>query len=143
MFAAGAGPASTAARKLTVDRDGATLLIAAAEQAGVHRYVMISAMGADSFDPASDEIFQVYLRAKSEADAALRGSGLDWTVIRPGGLTDEAPKATVTVGETVERGTIPRADVAAVALACLTGAAIGRQFELISGPTPIADALAT
>ncbi len=141
VFAAGAGPVSTAARKLTVDRDGATLLIAGATQAGVQRYVMVSSMGADDFDPDSDEIFQVYLRAKSEADAALRESGLDWTIVRPGGLTDEPPAGEITIGERLERGTIPRADVAAVLLACLSGAASGRQFEVISGATPIAEAL--
>ena len=142
VFAAGAGPNSTAARKLTVDRDGATLLIAAAKLAAVQRYVMVSAMGADSYDPDSEEIFQVYLRAKSDADAALRESGLDWTVVRPGGLTDDAPTGEISVGETEERGTIPRADVAAVLVACLNGAASGRQFELISGTTAIAEALA-
>jgi uncharacterized protein YbjT (DUF2867 family) len=142
VFAAGAGPGSTAARKLTVDRDGATLLLEAAKLAGVQRYVMVSAMGADGFDPNSEEIFQVYLRAKSEADAAVRESDLDWTIVRPGGLTDDVPTGEITIGETVERGTIPRADVAAVLVACLEGAASGRQFELISGPTPIAEALA-
>jgi uncharacterized protein YbjT (DUF2867 family) len=142
VFAAGAGPNSTAARKLTVDRDGAILLIAAAKLAGVGRYVMVSAMGADGFDSNSEEIFQIYLRAKSEADAALRASDLDWTVVRPGGLTDEPPTGEITVGETVERGTIPRADVAAVLLTCLGGAASGRQFEVISGPSAITDALA-
>jgi uncharacterized protein YbjT (DUF2867 family) len=142
VFAAGAGPGSNAERKLTVDRDGATLLIAGAKLAGIARYVMVSAMGADGFDPDSEEIFQVYLRAKSEADAALRESGLDWTVVRPGGLTDETPTGEIVIGESVDRGTIPRADVAAVLLACLHGAASGRQFEVISGPTPIADALA-
>jgi uncharacterized protein YbjT (DUF2867 family) len=142
VFAAGAGPGSTAARKLTVDRDGATLLIAAAKLAGVSRYVMVSAMGADGYDPKSEEIFQVYLRAKSEADAALRESGLDWTIVRPGGLTDDVPTGEITIGESVDRGTIPRADVASILVACLSGTAIGRQFEVISGPTPIAEALA-
>ena len=142
VFSAGAGPGSTAARKLTVDRDGALLLMAAAEQAGVDRYVMVSAIGADNFNPDSTEVFQVYLRAKSEADAALRASRLDWTVVRPGGLTDEPSIGRITVGESVGSGTIPRADVAAVIVACLGGAARRRQFELISGPTPIAEALA-
>jgi uncharacterized protein YbjT (DUF2867 family) len=142
VFAAGAGPGSTAERKLTVDRDGATLLIAATEQAGVTRYVLISAMGADSFDAASTDIFQVYLRAKSEADAALRKSDLDWTIVRPGGLTDEPGTGKVSVGESTGRGTIPRADVAAVVAQCLTTAStIGTQFEVISGDTAIGAAL--
>lgn len=142
VFAAGAGPGSTAARKLTVDRDGALLLIAAAEKAEVDRYVMISAIGADSFDPDSTEIFQVYLRAKSDADAAVRASGLDWTVVRPGGLTDEPGTGRITVGESIGGGKIPRPDVAEVVVACLGGAGSKRQFEVISGPTPIPEALA-
>ena len=142
VFAAGAGPGSTAERKLTVDRDGATLLIEAAKAAKVSRYVMISSIGADTFDPDSGEIFQVYLRAKSEADAALRDSGLDWTIVRPGGLTDEPPTGEITIGETVKRGSIPRADVAAIVVECLTGAAKGSQFEVVSGTTPITEALA-
>ena len=142
VFAAGAGPGSNAARKLTVDRDGATLLAAAAQQAAVRRYVMISAMGADAFVPESDDIFQVYLRAKSEADAALRETNLDWTIVRPGGLTNEPGTGLVTVAASTGRGSIPRADVAAVVASCLLEkTAIGMQFELISGSTPIATAL--
>jgi uncharacterized protein YbjT (DUF2867 family) len=144
VFAAGAGPGSTAERKLTVDRDGATLLIEAAESAGVTRYVMISAMGADTFDADSAEIFQIYLRAKSEADTAVRQSALDWTIVRPGGLTDGPGSGHVKIGRSLERGTISRADVAAVVTHCLTSDhTIGRQFEVISGDTPIEAALAS
>lgn len=141
VFAAGAGSGSTAERKLTVDRDGAILLGEAAVAAGVQRYVVISAMSTDSFDPDSDDVFQVYLRAKSEADAAIKAMSLDWTIVRPGGLTDESPTGSVTVGATVDRGSIPRADVAAVIVTLLsTGSVIREQFEVISGDTPIADA---
>jgi uncharacterized protein YbjT (DUF2867 family) len=144
VLAGGPFPGRTAERKLTVDRDGATLLIAAAKLAGVARYVMISAMGADTFDADSKDIFQVYLRAKSEADAALRNSELDWTVVRPGGLTDNPGTGAVTIGESTRRGTIPRADVAAVVVQCLTSAAtIGKQFDVISGDTSIEATLAT
>ncbi len=143
VFAAGAGPNSTAARKESVDRNGAVLLAQAAAAAGVRRYVMVSAIGADDFDPDSDEIFQVYLRAKSEADAALRDTSLDWTIVRPGGLTDDDPTGRVTAAPSTGRGQIPRADVAAVLVAALLDASsIGKQFELISGDVPIAEALA-
>ncbi|RFA22503.1 SDR family oxidoreductase [Subtercola boreus] len=143
VFAAGAGPNSTAERKLTVDRDGAILLADAAEVAGIGRYVLISSMGADDFDPDSEEVFQVYLQAKSAADANVRSRNLEWTIIRPGGLTDDAPTGEVTLAESTGRGTIPRADVAAlVAAALLDGIAIGAQFEAISGDIPIPDALA-
>jgi uncharacterized protein YbjT (DUF2867 family) len=142
VFAAGAGPASGAARKDTVDRDAAILLADAAQAAGVRRYVMVSAMGADGYDPSSTEVFQIYLRAKADADAAVRGRDLDWTIVRPGGLTNAAPTGLVTVGESTGRGSIPRADVAAVLLAVLDHpATVSKQFELISGPTPVAEAL--
>lgn len=142
VFAAGGGPASGPERKLTVDRDGAILLADAAERAGVRRYVMISALRTDGYDPDSDDVFQVYLRAKSEADANLRGRDLDWTIVRPGGLTDEPATGAVRVGDDTGDGTIPRADVAALVVQALVGArAIRRQFEVISGDQPIDAAL--
>ena len=143
VFAAGAGANSDADRKLTLDRDGAILLADASVRAGVRRMIVVSSMGADGFDPNSDDVFQVYLRAKSEADAAVRQRELDWTIVRPGALTDEEATALVTVGETVDRGSIPRADVAAIILALLVDVSgVGRQFEVVSGQTPLAEALA-
>jgi uncharacterized protein YbjT (DUF2867 family) len=143
VFAAGAGPDSGAARKLTVDRDGAVLLADAAERAGVRRYVLVSALAADHFDPDSDDVFQVYLRAKSEADADLRRRDLDWTVVRPGGLTDDPGTGRVRVAAETGRGSVPRADVAAVLVALLsTGAGVRAQFELVGGDTPVAEAVA-
>jgi uncharacterized protein YbjT (DUF2867 family) len=152
VFAAGGGGGSGAERKLTIDRDGAILLADAAEKAGVGRYVMVSAIGTDDFDPAraelpaenDDDVYQVYMRAKSEADADLRGRDLDWTIVRPGGLTDDAGTGLVTAATTVERGTIPRADVAEIiATALLEGTAVKTQFEVVSGDATVSDALAT
>lgn len=143
VFAAGAGPDSSAERKLTVDRDAAIALRDAAAAAGVSRYVLVSAIAADDFDRDSDEIYQVYLRAKSDADAAVRRSDLDWTIVRPGGLTNDAAHGRVRIAESTGRGTISRDDVAAVLLAVLDEpTTVGRQFEVISGDTPISEALA-
>lgn len=144
VFAAGGGPNSGADRKLTVDRDAAIMLADAAELAGVGRIVVVSAMGADNFDADSDDVFQIYLKAKSEADAAIRSRDLDWTIVRPGGLTDDAATGTVTVAESTGTGSIPRADVANVLAALLIdGTAIRKQFEVISGDTDITAALAS
>ena len=144
VFAAGAGPGSTAERKFTVDRDAAILLADAAEAAGVPRLVVVSAIGTDDFDPESDDIFQLYSRAKSEADASVRERDLDWTIVRPGGLTNDPGTGRVHVGATVTRGRIPRADVAATIAALLeTGGASRTQFELVAGDDPIVEALAT
>jgi uncharacterized protein YbjT (DUF2867 family) len=145
VFAAGAGPGSGAARKQTVDRDGAILLADAAEAAGVRRYVMISAIGADveAPDDIGDPVFVAYLRAKGAADDAIRArKALDATVVRPGHLTDDPGTGRVEISDQTGHGDIPREDVAAVLLAVLdTPATAGRTFEVISGGTPIADAL--
>jgi cytosine deaminase len=141
VFAAGAGPGSGAERKLTMDRDGATKLIDACRQAGVSRYVMISAMGARA-GITGDDVFQVYLRAKFEADEALRSSGLDYTVVRPGRLTDDPGSGLIALGEELARGSIPRTDVAATLLLTIPAPnTIGKTLDLVSGPLPIAEAV--
>lgn len=143
VFAAGAGPGSGAARKDTVDRAAAMLLADAAVAAGVRRYLMVSAYGADQGDPDSQEVYQVYLRAKAAADADLRGRDLDWTIVRPGGLTDDPGTGRVRLGSHVPAGRIPRADVAALLVAALEDrSSIGKQFEAVSGDDPIAAAVA-
>lgn len=140
VFAAGAGPGSGAARKWTVDRDGALKLIEAAKKNGIRRYVMISAMGVD--EPRGDEVFQAYSRAKAEADQALRESGLDWTIIRPGRLTDEPGRGRVALAPSLPAGEVPRADVAAVLAEVLeTPASTGHQLDLTTGDLTIPEAL--
>ncbi len=144
VFAAGAGPGSGAARKETVDRDAAILLADAAQAAGVERYVMISAMAADPQATADDAVFQAYLRAKGVADEAIRSrSGLNATIVRPGLLTDDAATGRVNIADSTGRGSIPREDVAAVLVAVLDEPRTsGQTFELISGETPVAEAVA-
>jgi uncharacterized protein YbjT (DUF2867 family) len=142
VFAAGGGPSSGAERKETVDKGAAVLLADAAEQSGVRRYVMVSSMGTDDADPDSDEVFQVYLRAKKAADDDLRARDLDWTVVRPGRLTDEPAAGRVQVG-TLSRGEISRADVATVlAEVLVTDSTIGATFDLLGGHQTIESALA-
>lgn len=141
VFAAGAGPGSGAERKETVDFGAAVKLREAAEQAGVDRYVMVSAMGTDD-PPQDDDVFSIYLRAKARADRDLAASDLDWTIVRPGRLTDDQPTGRVRAARHVERGEVPRADVAAVLAAALADdSTIGRVFEVVGGDTPIVDAL--
>jgi uncharacterized protein YbjT (DUF2867 family) len=145
VFAAGAGPGSGAARKETVDRDAAILLADAAEAAKVSRYVMISSMGADAEAPdeAGDPVFVAYLRAKGAADDNVRArKTLDSTIVRPGLLTNDPGTGRVTIADDTGRASIPREDVAAVLLAVLdTPGTAGQTFEVISGDTPIADAV--
>ena len=142
VFAAGAGPGSGSERKETMDYGGAVKLIAAAKQAGVGRYVIVSSMGADP-DATGNDTFSVYLRAKGRADEAVRASGLDSTVVRPGGLTNDAGTGRVRLGESLPRGQVTRDDVAAVLVAVLDSpSTIGRTADLIGGDAPIAEAVA-
>jgi uncharacterized protein YbjT (DUF2867 family) len=142
VFAAGAGPGSGPARKETMDYGGAVRLIAAAKQAGISRYVIVSSMGADP-DAPGDDTFSVYLRAKGRADDAVRSSGLDATVVRPGGLTNDPGTGRVSLGENLRGGQVPRDDVATVLTAVLDSPnTIGKTVDLVSGDRPIAEAVA-
>lgn len=141
VFAAGAGPGSGAERKETVDLGAAVKLIRACEATGVRRYLMVSAMGAADPEAGSDEMMP-YLRAKAGADDALRESDLEYTIVRPGRLTDDEATGLVTVGESLDYGEVTRADVALVLAACLNEPnTIGKTFDLVGGETPLAEAL--
>jgi uncharacterized protein YbjT (DUF2867 family) len=141
VFAAGAGPGSGAARKLTMDRDGAVKLIDAARSAGVPRYVIVSSVGAES-PPDGDDVFSVYLRAKAEADRAVMDSDRDWTVIRPGLLTDAPGTGRARIQEEPIRAEVPRDDVAAVLAAVVDESrAVGKVLYVVGGDEPIETAL--
>lgn len=142
VFAAGAGPGSGPERKRTVDLGAAVKLLDAAQRTGARRYLMISSMGAA--DPGSGtEAMRPYLEAKAQADAALVASDLDWTIVRPGRLTDEPGTGLIDAAKSLGRfGSIARDDVAAVLVSCLdTAQTVRATFEVLEGQTPIADAL--
>jgi uncharacterized protein YbjT (DUF2867 family) len=142
VFAAGGGPDGNAQRKETVDKGAAIMLADAAQAAGVRRYVMISAMGTEQADPESDDVFQVYLRAKQAADDDVRSRDLDWTIIRPGRLTDDVPTGRVAIGR-LEPGSVTRGDVAHVLAEVLeSDAAIGKTFDVLNGDDPVNQAVA-
>ncbi|MBA2808283.1 SDR family oxidoreductase [Streptomyces sp. KM273126] len=142
VFAAGAGPGSGAARKDTVDRGAAVLFADAAVRTGVRRYIVVSSMGADANHPGG-EVFDAYLRAKGKADEYVRGqSALDWTILRPGALTNDAGSGLVRLEASTGRGSITRDDVAAVLAELVdTSATAGLTLELISGSTPVSVAV--
>ncbi|MFJ5155055.1 SDR family oxidoreductase [Streptomyces sp. NPDC088353] len=142
VFAAGAGPGSGAARKDTVDKGAAVLFADAAVRAGVRRHLVVSSMGADAAHKG-DEVFDVYLRAKGEADDHVRRQeALDWTILRPGSLTDDAGTGQVRLEAHTGRGMIPRDDVAAVLAELVeTPATAGLTLELVSGSAPVSVAV--
>ncbi|WP_144708337.1 SDR family oxidoreductase [Dermacoccus nishinomiyaensis] len=144
VFAAGGGPESGRARKWSVDLMGAVLLADAAEKAGVRRYVMVSSIGSDAPESVDAGAFQVYLYAKGGADADLRTRDLDWTIVRPGMLTDDAPTGQVTINPDQQRQPITRGDVAHTLAQVLTsGHAIRETFVVVNGATPVDEAVAS
>ncbi|MER6942288.1 NAD(P)-binding oxidoreductase, partial [Nocardioides sp. NPDC000441] len=128
----------------TVDLEGSTKSIAGAKAAGIRRFVQVSAISVDEPVPAdAGEVWKAYVEAKRDADIALRDSDLEWTILRPGGLTDEPATGRVKLAEKVDRDTIPRADVAAVIAAVIDDdATVGKQWELVSGDASIDEAIA-
>ena len=144
VFAAGGGPDGNAGRKKSVDLRGSLKSIDAAKQSGIHRFVQVSAIGVDRELPDDTEpVWRAYVEAKRDADVALRESGLDWTIVRPGRLTDDPATGAVELGPDIEKGDVPRADVAAVLAEVLdTGAGIGKQWDVVGGSTSIKDAVA-
>jgi nucleoside-diphosphate-sugar epimerase len=143
VFAAGAGPGSGAERKKTVDLGGAVKLLDAARRTGARRYLIVSSIGAD--DPSgAPEQMRPYLEAKAEADRRVAESELDWTIVRPGRLTNGAGTGRVTLtGDMSVRGDIPREDVARVLAAALGDPnSIGKTFVAVGGETPVDEAVA-
>jgi uncharacterized protein YbjT (DUF2867 family) len=144
VFAAGAGPGSGAPRKDSVDRAASVLMADAAEQAGVRRFVQVSSMGAGQPPrPGTDEVWAAYITAKTVAEADLRARDLDWTILRPGGLTNAPGTGRIRLAPSpVPSGTVPRADVAAVIAALLDNPGARHQtLELTGGDSPVATAV--
>jgi nucleoside-diphosphate-sugar epimerase len=144
VFAAGAGADGNVERKRTVDLEGSLKSIDGARGGGIRRFVQISAMVVD--DPIADDaspVWRAYIEAKREADEALRASGLDWTILRPGWLTDDPGRLRVVIGRAVPEGDIPRGDVAAVIVAVLENdGTISKQWNVVQDGLTIVEAIA-
>lgn len=142
IFSAGGGPGSGAEKKETVDYGGASKLIQAAIEHGVNRYLMVSTVGAQDPENANEKM-QPYLRAKARADEELKHSGLDYTIVRPGPLTDEQGTGRIDAStELGRRKEIPREDVARTIVVALEQRnTVGKTFEVFAGDTPVEEAL--
>ncbi|MEV8215197.1 SDR family oxidoreductase [Leifsonia sp. NPDC077715] len=142
VFTAGAGAGSGIERKRTVDYAGSVKAQEAAKQAGIRRFVQVSAWGVDAPVDDADPVWKAYVEAKRDADAVLRDSGLEWTILRPGGLTMDEGTGRIRLGDSVPRGSIAREDVARlIALVLHEPATVGHQWEVVSGDTAIEDAV--
>lgn len=142
VFTAGSGGHTGADKTMMVDFDGAIKTMEAAKLVGVKRFVIVSAIGVHHRDKWMGSV-PYYSAAKHYADVWLRESRLDYTIIRPGGLTNDAGTGKIKVAVDLDRGSIPREDVATTILASLENDhMIGKEFDMIGGETPIKDALA-
>ena len=144
VFSAGGGADGNVERKRTVDLEGSLKSAAAAESLGIQRFVQVSAIGVDApAAPDAAPAWAAYVAAKRDADAALRDGPLDWTILRPGRLTDDPATGRVALGSDVARGDVSRADVAAVLAAVIADpATVGHQWNLVGGELPVSEALA-
>ncbi|USQ81609.1 NAD(P)H-binding protein [Ornithinimicrobium faecis] len=145
VWSAGAGGGNPD-RTRAVDRDAAIASMDAAAKAGVFRYVMVSYRGAGKDETPADSPFKAYADAKAAADAHLRSSGLQWTIVAPGGLDLEPGVGTIHVDRDYDRSndktSVSREDVAAVVAATLADeTTIGSTIEFVGGGTPIAEAI--
>ncbi|RDW22449.1 NAD(P)-dependent oxidoreductase [Oceanobacillus arenosus] len=142
IFTAGSGGNTGADKTILVDLDGAIKSIEAAEKVGAERFIIVSAIGADKRDSWADSPIKPYMAAKHYADEALVASALNYTIVRPGGLLNEPGTEKVSIAESLPGGSVPREDVASTIVAALNEEKTYRQsFDLLSGDTPIADAL--
>ncbi|HZG72488.1 MAG TPA: SDR family oxidoreductase [Chondromyces sp.] len=142
IFAAGSGSHTGPEKTIAVDQEGAIKAVQYAKEKGIERFVMLSSMGAGNPEAISSPI-QHYLIAKQKADQALVESSLDYTIVRPGALTDDPGTGSVTTALAFQSvGPIPREDVASVLVESLTTPeASGKIFEVVSGDIPIEHAL--
>jgi uncharacterized protein YbjT (DUF2867 family) len=137
IFAAG----SKGKNIIGIDQEGAKRLIDASKNAGAKKFVMLSSMGAD--DPSESDTLEDYLRAKQNADNYLKASGLNYTIVRPGSLTDKEGTGKIQLKEKVENpGSISRADVAQTLVEVLKNDVKHNQvFEILAGKTLIENAV--
>ncbi|MAN59155.1 MAG: NAD-dependent dehydratase [Flavobacteriaceae bacterium] len=143
IFAAGSGGDTSKEKTTAVDQEGAKKIIDLSAIAGIKKFVMLSSMGADN--PEQSEEMQHYLQAKKNADDHLRKSGLSYSIIRPGALTDEGRTGTIKLAKSLnEQGEIARADVAETLVAALHDDTLPNEtVEILSGDADIEEAVKT
>ncbi len=143
IFTAGSGPHTGPDKTVDVDQDGAIRLVDTARAMGIKRFIMVSSMRAEEPEKGPEKL-RHYLWAKHNADEHLKNSGLNYTIVRPGQLTnDDGTGRVAASGRLKEFGKIPRQDVARVLLAVLDSESTSNLvFDVVSGDTPVSEALA-
>ena len=145
MMAAGSGSKTGPEKTTEVDFHGVLSLIETCERMNVRRFIMLSAMNTDDPETGPEKL-RHYLHAKAGADARLRQSLMNWTIVRPGSLTDEPSHELLDIAPSLgpidENMRISREDVAKVMVECMAhDNTIGKRFDVIDGKIPLKEAL--
>jgi uncharacterized protein YbjT (DUF2867 family) len=142
VFSAGAGGRGGPEATNAIDGEAAVKLIDAASAAGVPRFLMVSVFMDAGRGRTLSDTFENYMRVKRDSDVHLAASDLDWTILRPGTLTDDPGTGRVRLGPAIPQGQVPRDDVAAVLAALLHAPGTVHQIlELTEGDTPVDEAV--
>lgn len=137
IFTAGSGGHTPASDTIKIDQDGAIKAINIAKEKGVRRFIIVSSYGADNPENGPESLVH-YLKAKQAADEELKRSGLDYTIVRPVGLSDEPATGKVADVSGKPTNSIPRADVANFISEALTvKSSFYKTYTIESGETPI------
>ncbi len=145
IFAAGSGPKTGPDKTLTIDLWGAVKSAHYAKEKGVNRFVQLGSVGSDNPDGGGEKM-KPYLVAKRTADDLLQVSGLDYTIVRPGPLSDDEKtghiEASASGFESFEGRSIPRADVAQALVEVIDRKnTYGKVFEILQGEAETAQEL--
>lgn len=142
VFTAGAGGKGGPQMTNAIDGQGLELAVAAAQKAGVERFLLVSAFPEAGRSKVVSDTFENYMAVKKRADVHLAESDLDWVILRPGTLLDTPGTGKVRAGLAIPYGDVPREDVAAALLALIEQPEISRVIiELAGGDTPVAEAI--
>ncbi|PIB50235.1 SDR family oxidoreductase [Pseudomonas sp. P9_2] len=142
VFAAGAGGKGGEQMTDAIDGHGLELSVAAAELAGIQRFILVSAFPEASRGKSVSETFENYMAVKKRADVHLAASDLDWVILRPGTLLDSPGSGKVHAGLAIPYGDVPRDDVAAALLQIIEQPGVSRVIiELTQGSTPVNEAI--
>ncbi|WP_270996010.1 SDR family oxidoreductase [Listeria seeligeri] len=137
VFTAGSGGHTPPEETIKIDQDGAIKAIEFAKERGVRRFIIVSSYGADNPENGPESLVH-YLKAKAKADEALKSSGLDYTIIRPVGLSDDAETGKVAEVSGAPKTSIPREDVASfITEALAQKSSIHQTYTIESGETPV------
>ncbi len=140
LCATGAKPSLDPTGPYQVDYQGTKNLVDAAKAKDIEQFVFVSSLCVSKFFHPLN-LFWLILYWKQQAESYLKTSGLNYTIVRPGGLkNDDNPNPVImSAADTLFDGSIPRQKVAQVCVESLTSPqSRNKVLEVVSSPTAVA-----